>query len=720
MGLSFNIMILPLLAALLLVAYWAYRRTTPAISGRYRAVLLAIRAAVFFLIVFLLMDPRWIHNSSRSEPATVIALVDRSASMGLPLVRGGGPSRFDEAARLTRDLGRIVQANGGRYHEVYFSADLLATPTDTLTADGQGTDIERSLVSLHRQYEGENLAGVFLLSDGVDTEDKLRRGAALPVPVFAVGLGDTTDADDVRIEDVEYNSIVRAPSRTTISARLLHTGGGSKPVTLRLLENGRAVFSQDTLLTPQTRDVSVSIPVAFPESGRRSFTLDAAVRGPDAEPENNRRDIVIDAEKAGVKILIVDLAPAWELHFLAGFLRNDQTFDFDIVAPLGSHASIEDGNVKSVEDFVGALPEYDALVVSSVNERFFDDRVTAAIKKFVLDDGKGLLVMPGPSSLYENGGAWNRLSDILPVRGAAPYRFRLEFTSVRPGAQAGTNPITSQLVPLLSQTDWQQRSPLLGYYASLTPKNGVEVLLETDAQRAPAFVYQLAGKGRVAMLGVGPLWRWKFLADGNTLYDEIISRLLDVLSRGEATERFLLFSKKNVYDSGQEAVITAEIFNEKMQPVTGVPVKIEITRIAADGAEVPLEIVSMQREGSDNPRFRAVLPPLPPGTYRIGGSAELPERSIMPQPIEIAVSNVSVEFQKVSQDRDNLIRVAGQSGGVYATPATAADIARRLRLEPRVVDTTLELSLRTSAWIFALVLLLLGAEWVIRKRAGMI
>ncbi|MEE9270704.1 MAG: hypothetical protein V3V49_10640, partial [Candidatus Krumholzibacteria bacterium] len=376
--------------------------------------------------------------------------------------------------------------------------------------------------------------------------------------------------------------------------------------------------------------------------------------------------------------------------------------------------------IKRPEDFVSDLDDYDTLVLVSVDEQLIDDRVAAAITRFVRERGKGLLVMPGSSSLFENSAAWNRLSDLLPVSSRPPHRFNLQFTSVHPGAQAATNPITSQLVPLLGQTDWQQRSPLLGYYTALVPKNGVEVLLETDQGRSPAFVYRSEGKGRVALLSAGPLWRWKFLGDGNTLYDEMVSRLLDVLSRGEDTERFLLLSRKNVYDSGEAPIITAEIFNEKMQPVTGVPVKVEVTRIEKDGSEVPLNIVSMHRDAVDDTRFRAALEPLAPGTYRIRAEAELKGRTLRSPAVEIAVSEVSVEFQRVTQDRANLAGIAGETGGAYYPAEDVGEMAARIPLEPRVVEITSENSLRTSQFVFLLLLVLLGFEWVVRKRAGMV
>ena len=136
--------------------------------------------------------------------------------------------------------------------------------------------------------------------------------------------------------------------------------------------------------------------------------------------------------------------------------------------------------------------------------------------------------------------------------------------------------------------------------------------------------------------------------------------------------------------------------------------------------EVPLDIYSMRREGSDNPRFRVSLPPLPAGRYRLRGEADLPGRTIVSQPIDVSVSEVSVEFQRVDQDRNNLASIARKSGGMYVDAANAERLHARISLEPRVTDVTSEMSLRTSVIVFVAILVLLSIEWIIRKRVGMI
>ncbi len=715
---------IPIVAVILLAAaYLAYSRTTPHVEGQLRLVLTGLRVAAFTCLVLILLDPRCVRNVEQEERARVIALVDRSASMALPAGRWDDPdprSRFAEARRLLGLLGKDVSVGGGEIETVFFSNGLTTAPAppDTVAPDGQGTDIVRSLHDAVRRFEGDHVTAVVIFSDGVETEDRLVRRALPDVPVFAVGFGDTTPPEDVRIKDVDYNSVVRVPSRSPIRATIAYTGSREKRATVSLYEGDRVLFERQVRLSPGQSEIEEEFSVHFREPGRRQFRVSVDVDGSDAEPENNDRDIVVEAEKAKAKILIVDLEPEWELHFLTDLLRRDQAYDFDVFSLPGREGPAI-GRVKGPGAFLTALAESDAVVLVSVDDAFFTGEVAARLKRFVRERGGGLLVLPGNASLFERPRAWNRLGDLLPVSGKAPFRWNLEYTSVTPGAQASDNPITTHLLPLLSQSEWQERSPLLGYYAAVAPKNVGEVLLNVKGHRLPAMTYQTQGKGRVAVVSAGPLWRWKFLSDNNSIYDEIFSRMLDVLSRGEETDRFVVSAKKNVFDTGENPVVFAELFNEKMQPVTSAPVRLEVSRLHEGGAETPLERLTMRRDAAQNTRFRAVVPTLPPGRYLVRGEADLPGRTITSKAHEIQVSGTSVEYRRVQQDRPALVGIALRTGGRYSR-ASVEGIARRIDLDPRETETVSETTLRTSLLLFFLILTLLGAEWMLRKRAGMI
>jgi hypothetical protein len=708
-----------ILAAILFAAgFYAYWRTTPALERPSRMLLAALRIAALLCLILFLLDPRAIRREEREEDARVVLMVDRSASMTLPAVGWeGGESRFDVARQSAERLGRELERRGARVEMIGYDTRAGAAG-DTLRPDGQGTDLAEAVNDVARRYEGEHVVGVVALGDGMETERALVRPELPDLRVWTVGVGDTIAPDDVRIDDAEYSPVVRVPSRAVIRAGIGVTGASSKRVHIELTEGKTTIFQADTSFAAGSAHSTFTIPVRFEQTGRREMVLSVTTNGKDVEPGNNRRDVVIEAEKARSRILIMDLTPGWDVTFLTALAAKDPSVECELFMTPRREAAAR-GRVKRPEEFVASLTDADAVVLASVSDNALNAATTTALRAFV-ERGGGLMVLPGPGSLYETAGAWSRLKDILPVTGNAPFAFTLQYTLVGPGSRAAAHPVTAPLVPLLTQTEWQERSPLLGFYGGLTTTAAGEMLIGVRGRNVPALAYGTAGKGRVAAIGAGPLWRWRFLGGNSGAYDELMTRLLDVLSRGEESGRFVLMARKNVFDAGESPVFYAEVFNEKLQPVTGVPVTIEVSRGDTTGNDTPLERVAMHREGADDARLSASLDPLPAGRYTVRGTAELPDRVIQSKPLELHVSETSVEFRNTTQDRNALERIARRTGGAYLTPAGVDSLANAMDLSPRRVPVVSESVLRASAPWFIAVLLLLSAEWLLRKRVGMI
>ncbi len=462
-GLSFHAWVAPLAAILVALALFAYWRTSPDVAGRLRAALTSLRIAVFVVLAVLLLDPRAIWRSERQEAPRVVVLVDRSASMSLP-AQGweGGESRFELARDVGEEVSRAVSARGARTEMLYFSADLEAESADEAAPDGQGTDIARALQSAARRLEGENLAAILVLSDGVETDAAVVRPPLPDVPVWTIGVGDTLAPADVRIAGVDYSPVVRAPSRASIRARIASSGSAARRVNVQLTEKGRVVFQADTTLAAGQAEVVVPMSVRVEEPGRREFVLSVSSDGVDTARENNRREVVIEVEKARTRVLVVDVAPTWELAFLTSLIARDPAYECEVYVS-SRWPSTPGAHVKRPEEFVAALAGADAVVLASVDAAFLSQGVADALQRFVTDRGGGVLVLPGPGSLFENAAGWRALAGILPVRGEPPFTFNLQYTAVGPAPGAAGSPITAPLVPLLSQSDWQERAPLHGF-----------------------------------------------------------------------------------------------------------------------------------------------------------------------------------------------------------------------------------------------------------------
>src|SRR5205814_9090912 len=108
-------------------------------------------------------------------PNHVAVLVDASESMRLS-ERPGEPSRAERAARIVRASKAELERLRGEHRLDFFTfGDRLSPATeDTLVAPGgaapraEATRLREALGSLRARYEGRDLAGVVVISDGVD------------------------------------------------------------------------------------------------------------------------------------------------------------------------------------------------------------------------------------------------------------------------------------------------------------------------------------------------------------------------------------------------------------------------------------------------------------------------------------------------------------------------------------------------------------------------
>jgi hypothetical protein len=79
-----------------------------------------------------------------------------------------------------------------------------------------------------------------------------------------------------------------------------------------------------------------------------------------------------------------------------------------------------------------------------------------------------------------------------------------------------------------------------------------------------------------------------------------------------------------------------------------------------------------------------------------------------------------VEFANTSQDVEFLRELAERTGGSYAVPAAAAALARELPRSPQPLLLHSEIEVWNSAWMFVAFVVFLAAEWLLRKRRGML
>ena len=81
--------------------------------------------------------------------------------------------------------------------------------SDSLTLNGNETNLSNGLRFLKEQYVNRNIQGAVLISDGIYNAGSNPEYATemMNTPIYTVGLGDSQEYADFKIEEVAVNSI---------------------------------------------------------------------------------------------------------------------------------------------------------------------------------------------------------------------------------------------------------------------------------------------------------------------------------------------------------------------------------------------------------------------------------------------------------------------------------------------------------------------------------
>ncbi len=139
---------------------------------------------------------------------------------------------------------------------------------------------------------------------------------------------------------------------------------------------------------------------------------------------------------------------------------------------------------------------------------------------------------------------------------------------------------------------------------------------------------------------------------------------------------------------------------------------------AEDGTTSPF---TMRAAG--NGRYTLDAGTLPAGDYSFAAEAERAGAALGSDRGAFAVGALALEFRDTQADAALMRGLARRSGGEVLDPAELDQLPARLAAHgfgPRLVEEEHETELWHLAWLLAVVVALLAAEWVLRKRAGMV
>ncbi len=711
----------------LAVVVVAGARRWPLAGGRW-ATLLVLRVLVVAGIALLMLRPsvRW--QWRREVRGEVAVLIDATRSMGLRDALGPDGETVTRIGAVRHAFLSVGQPYGDLAARAVIHAYAFGTQTRPIdhfapTSEDRRTDLADALQFARKKGPGPFLtAAVILVSDGRATRSQGMAAAAarhlaergVKVHTVAVGSERPTDrAGDVVVRDLRAPQRVFVGNRLEVRAVLTTLGMKGRTVEAVLTMDGKEV-ARRRVAPGENRTVQelVFTPMAD-EAGLTRLALAVAPLDGELVTTNNQALGAVRIEKGGIRILYLDGRLHPEGKYIARVLGEAVEMDLSRRIRVGAKAG-------AAAPAPGDLDGFDVVILGDLPASSLSRATISRIVERARNGNLSVLTLGGLAAYGAGGWAATPLAGILPVtirsgdgQVTGPIRFR-------PTAAGAKHFVFNLDAPAARAVDFDALPPLSGASA-VGPVHAMARLLAQSAKGHPLLAVRELGRSRVASLTVDTTWQW-VLAPPET---------------GGARAHRHFWRQLVLWLAGRDGRPRADVWvmTDRTRYVIAEPDRpptVEVT-VGAKGGETPhvrltgpaTVAVPMKRCG-EAPRgpalsqWRGAVPLALPGTYMVVAEAAVGGQTKRAE-TRLVVEEQDFEMADVLADHANLKRIAEAGGGTFRTLDGLGRLLAELAagLAPQYEAAERRLPLGAGRIFLAIVIALLAAEWLLRRRWGM-
>ncbi len=722
---------------LALLIRWKLRDAAPTLRTWRAWAAWGTQSILIALLLLLLWQPAMIIAELSSRQNIIAVIVDDSRSMAI--ADSDGQTR--EAAALDALQNGLLSGLQKRFQTRVYRLDTGLARTDVpsgIAPTGPATHIGNALKQLAAETSDLPIGAVVLLTDGGENTaglggsgiglDALQALRNRHLPVHLAGFGREEHARDVELEDVSVAPGAVANARIGASASFRQRGYPGQKTTLTVRDADRTVAARE--ITLQGDGALQTEPLFFSAGAAGAKTLRFAVEplGGEENLANNAltRPLLVSDSKR--RILYVEGEPRWEFKFIRRAEDSDPTVQ--IVSMLRTSENkvyrqgidqpteLADGFPTRAEDLFG----YSGIIIGSVDADYFSPLQQELLREYVDRRGGGLLFLGGRSSLSDGGWAASSLNQLLPTfLPAGRQSFHRNAATVELTSAGVDSPITRLLDdPAQNATRWKKLTYLADYEDPGSPKPGATVLAQMNVgrQRLPLLITQSYGHGRTAILATGGTWRWQMSeALGDPSHDLFWQQLLRWLVADSPSPVTASTADRTLMDTGA-VHLTAQVRDKEFQPAPNAHVTAHI--VGPAGANAVIDLLPSQEAAGV---YQADWSAEKPGGYLAEITAALPGKT--PQPLGTDVltfqreDGVAENFHDV-QNRPLLEQLAAQTGGRYWKTSELKDLPRDISYSEAGISVRSNKELWNMPVVFLLLIALPVAEWLLRRKWGVV
>ncbi len=607
-----------------------------------------------------------------------------------------------------------------------------------------------------------------VLSDGHDTQRAIDPAVLEPLRhsrwvVMTVPVGAPQSWPDLAVTAWAEADFVHEGQSTWIHARVTATGIADPTVRVDLLDGQQLVESRQVTfqgqpsvatrfrVTPATAQGEAQTIHAYRVAVRRvapeprpspaaSTSRQGHANEIDDEPfqGNNSRWVFVRVSNDRIRVTLLEGQPYWDTRFLARALQDDPQIDLTAVFSLGRGrtTSVQTSSGHRVNHPASSLDptvidaawlnRFDVVILGRHAEAFFPGHRAELLADYVIQRGGKLILARGQAFAGDRASgreAQEVMAALSPVQWGDQVVSGLRLAVTGAGR---IDPLTGSHGLLEDETVLTQLPDMLAATRIDRHKAASVVLLDQIPYEAgdamAAVAHMNVGRGRVFAVLTDGLWRWAFLPSRNRSYDSVYGLFWARAVRwlvgggeflpGEPVS--LQLNRLAVHpDEPLEISVT-------MRDVAAKDITPRLTLTDPHGHATPVGLV---RSYEQSPRLVATVRPSAPGVHQLDLTTEGDGSGSMKTSVSrrFAVYERSVEKLDPSARPEVLGTISEATGGrCWGLDETRELLDYLDSIEQaHKNDPIFQYRLNAPAVIGA-VFVLLGLEWWLRRRVGLV
>lgn len=696
------------------------------VRSKKRSIVLGIlRAFMLAALLAMLLQPQQRHDEITILRPQLAVLVDTSESMTDP-VDAKQPRRFQRIGEWFKSKSVEEAKQDFDFRIFSFDRLLAEQPADIgkLKFTGGSSNVLDAVNQVQELFRGQPLAGVMLLSDGLDTGGAAKTGpvsATVPVDTFELEkpFAIKQHTKKISLASVDYPPRVVVGWDAEIRVTLAGSGMGGQTVPMELWREGRKQAETQVSFNEDEQTRQAVFAIAHNKTGPAQYEL--RVTDPAADKEARAYPFLIDVMEQGNRVLYVQNTLGFDFKYLRKAIMSDRNIQLNAFVRWadGRLAGLDgNGGQTGGADFSPqSLANCSVLILGDLTPDALSPANCTAIKDFV-DHGGGLVLLGGPNLFTTTDLSKTPLAGLLPIQLPAPYHegnFPVQITDT--GLH---HPVFG---PLFAEV--KDFPPLLTCNAAPGVAPNTEVLMQavTKSGAQPLVVSMRFGQGRVVAVLTDTMWRWRLAARSwssersphDTFWTQLMDWLIPKEQDKQNSSRIELFTERGNYILGEHPEIRAIVHSAAPETKPPATLPLQIRTPDDKVFDYTLKPSKLQtRGGRQVDGYRAEIEPNVPGVFRAKSALKSDGEEVTGE-TRFLVSRPATEITGKPIDRELLKRVAESTGGSYYTLENWNRWRSDLHFKEQHFSRVKLLDLWNHPVLLGLLMGLLVAEWITRK-----